>query len=389
MERYTYAPSGLRSSKTVNGSQTRFVLNGSNVALEISGGTVAAKYVHGLNPIMYEAGGVTLKYLHNGRGDIVQLMTHWGIFARGYDYDAFGVERDPNTNDTNPFRYAGEYLDLETNSYYLRARYYNPTTGRFLSEDPYWNVGNMIYGTNPVKWNERTGNSNDPLGLNAYTYKPDILSIMQSGNRYVYCVNNPVRWVDPSGEKLKAAIVAIAAGAVSGAIWGAHTSYEAHGEVRLRDVAAGAVYGAAAAVVTVTGMSAATSIGTIGTVTTIAGSAGTVASSATLREAMIQSGVPVPSFQHATHHIVAGAARAAEPARQVLLRFGIGINSAINGVFLPTVQNVSNAAYHPSLHTAVYYETVNNMLNAAQSRQQVISILGTIADMLSRGTFPR
>jgi len=58
----------------------------------------------------------------------------------------------------------------------------------------------MIYGANPVKWNERQGNPNDPLGLNTYTYKPDIHAIMQSGNLYAYCMNNPVMWIDPSGE---------------------------------------------------------------------------------------------------------------------------------------------------------------------------------------------
>ena len=36
----------------------------------------------------------------------------------------------------NPFRYSGEYFDEETGFYYLRARYYDPTIGRFLTEDP-------------------------------------------------------------------------------------------------------------------------------------------------------------------------------------------------------------------------------------------------------------
>ena len=36
----------------------------------------------------------------------------------------------------NPFRYSGEYFDEETGFYYLRARYYDPSVGRFLTEDP-------------------------------------------------------------------------------------------------------------------------------------------------------------------------------------------------------------------------------------------------------------
>jgi len=104
-----------------------------------------------------------------------------------------------STGDTNPFRYSGEYLDLETKTYYLRARNYNPTTGRFLSEDPHWNVRNMIFGDNLQKINERVPDARDPLGLNTYTLVPDIHAIRQSSNLYVYCGNNPIMFFDASG----------------------------------------------------------------------------------------------------------------------------------------------------------------------------------------------
>jgi hypothetical protein len=55
----------------------------------------------------------------------------------------------------------------------------------------------MIYGDNPVKLNERP---TDPLGLNTYTYLPDISAIQQSGNLYAYCMNNPIMYVDENGE---------------------------------------------------------------------------------------------------------------------------------------------------------------------------------------------
>jgi hypothetical protein len=115
--------------------------------------------------------------------------------------------------------------------YYLRARYYEPGTGRFLSEDTHWNTGNMIYGDDPIKWNERERDEddplglntftykpdnlaifqsgkwnererdeNDPLGLNTFTYKPDNLAISQSGNLYVYGISNPLMYIDPSGK---------------------------------------------------------------------------------------------------------------------------------------------------------------------------------------------
>ncbi len=56
----------------------------------------------------------------------------------------------------------------------------------------------MIYGDNPNKINERE----DALGLKTYTYAPSISSIMQSGNLYVYCANNPISYLDFSGYKL-------------------------------------------------------------------------------------------------------------------------------------------------------------------------------------------
>jgi RHS repeat-associated protein len=56
-------------------------------------------------------------------------------------------------------------LDNETGLYYLRARYYDPETGRFLSEDTNWNPNNMICGDDP--------GDNDT---------PNIAAIIQSSN---------------------------------------------------------------------------------------------------------------------------------------------------------------------------------------------------------------
>jgi len=99
-------------------------------------------------------------------------------------------------SDSNPFRYCGEYFDKETKTYYLRARYYDPAIGRFTQQDTHWSPANSIYGDNPRKINERQ----DALGLSTCTYAPEITAIMQSGNLYVYCVNNPVQYVDETGE---------------------------------------------------------------------------------------------------------------------------------------------------------------------------------------------
>ena len=58
------------------------------------------------------------------------------------------VEKNIDDADTNAFRYCGEYYDKETATIYLRARYYSPSTGRFISRDSF------------------AGSNNDPLSLN-------------------------------------------------------------------------------------------------------------------------------------------------------------------------------------------------------------------------------
>ena len=70
-----------------------------------------------------------------------------------------------------------------------------------------------------------------------------------------------------------------------------------------------------------------------------------------------------------------------------MLKFGVDINDAVNGVFLPTVKNASEAAYHPSLHTKAYYEKVTELLSSAQLKEDVIDILTDIAERLQKGIF--
>ena len=98
---------------------------------------------------------------------MVQLVTASNTLGRSYDYDAFGNEVSPSASDTNPFRYAGQYFDSETGTYYLRARYYDPGIGRFTQQDGW------VFA-----------DPSDPLSLNLYTY----------------CYNNPIRYIDLSGE---------------------------------------------------------------------------------------------------------------------------------------------------------------------------------------------
>ena len=158
---YQYKAGNMRMNKTVNGEKTSHVWDGSNIVADLTGtGEIVDIYTRGGGLISSAQHGY---YLLNGHGDVVQITDSTGIVTRDYAYDAFGVERGIDEEDINPWRYCAEYTDLETDSIYLRHRYYNPAMGRFLNEDPIRD------------------------GLNWYTY----------------CLNSPILFSDPFGLSVK------------------------------------------------------------------------------------------------------------------------------------------------------------------------------------------
>ena len=82
------------------------------------------------------------------------------------------------------YRFTGQELDAESGLYNFQAREYNPNTGRFLQQDPV--INNL---SNPQELKNQTGQKLE-----------DILKNPQALNSYSYTVNNPVKYVDLSGE---------------------------------------------------------------------------------------------------------------------------------------------------------------------------------------------
>jgi RHS repeat-associated protein len=140
-------------------------------------GTYKSAYTYGVDRISVSTLGITddkytpLYYQYDGRGSVTGLVGNADNIEARYSYDAFGVPKPGVKLDTkengfiNPYGYNGEENDTYSGLQYLRARYYEADTGRFLSRDSY--LGDLM----------------NPLTL----------------NRYDYTGNNPVMYSDPSG----------------------------------------------------------------------------------------------------------------------------------------------------------------------------------------------
>jgi len=122
---------------------------------------------------------------------VAQLSDEAGSIIKWYDYDAFGVEKNPDHLDINVFRYCCEYFDRETGTIYLRARYYDPVIGRFTTQDTLWSQKVKLPNGQEI---------DDPLSLNLYTY----------------CANNPILYIDSDGNAFF--LVTGAIGAAAGAL---------------------------------------------------------------------------------------------------------------------------------------------------------------------------
>ena len=153
---YTYLPNHYRMSKTANGMTTYHIWDGENIVAESDGSKIIRSYVRGHQLLTDDE---RRTYMYDGHGNMVQQVKG-SIVENKTRYDAFGnVVESSNVNDT-PFGYCGEYTDSESGLVYLRNRYYDTASGRFITEDP----------------------------------------VKDGLNWYAYCGGNPVMFWDPSGK---------------------------------------------------------------------------------------------------------------------------------------------------------------------------------------------
>ena len=204
---FIYDGDGNRVAKTVNGVTTRYLVDDLNptgyaqVVEELSGGgAVQREYIYGLQRIsqnqVVSNTWTPSFYGYDGFGTVRQLTSSAGAITDSYDYDAFGNKINSTGTTPNNYMYRGEAYDSDLGLYYLRARYMNPLTGRFVSRDP--ENGVVTDPKTLHKYNYAGGdpvNSSDPTGRDATTAGGG-LSIPSSGTSSDYGPLRPVSAVE-------------------------------------------------------------------------------------------------------------------------------------------------------------------------------------------------
>jgi RHS repeat-associated protein len=162
---FSYDSFGRRTGKTIQGTTTNFVYDGLNPVQEKAGATVTANLLTGLgiDEFLTRTDGVgTSALLSDALGSTVALGDGTGTLQTQYTYEPFGYASQTGAANTNSYKYTGREDD-GSGLYYYRARYYHPRLQRFIGEDP--------------------------LGFGG-----------RDANLYGYVGENPLAFVDPTGE---------------------------------------------------------------------------------------------------------------------------------------------------------------------------------------------
>ena len=154
-------------SKTVNGETKKFGYDGQDLILEMTGtDSIVANYTFGFGidrPLSMTRNASTYYYIKDVLGSVTALTDENGTIEQKYEYGVFGNVVSQVGSVENLFTYVGREYDKETGNYYYRARYYDPSTGRFLKPDPlgFWGMDENLYS---YQHNNVT-NFTDPYGL--------------------------------------------------------------------------------------------------------------------------------------------------------------------------------------------------------------------------------
>ena len=206
---FTYDSNGLMTRRTIGSQSTTYTYEEGKLVRLTDNGSYHTDFIYGKEGLIgFVKNGETYLYQKNIFGDIIKIINSAGVVVGEYSYTAFGectiVTNVNNIASTNPFRYRGYFLESNSGLYYLKSRFYNPITGRFISPD-------------------------DTKYL-----QPDTINGL---NLYAYCLNNPIMCVDDNGNAFITlgalfigGLVAAIVGAGVGVGTAAYNDYKEDGE---------------------------------------------------------------------------------------------------------------------------------------------------------------
>jgi RHS repeat-associated protein len=210
---YRYDGDGLRASKTVAGTTTKFAWDDSGdlpLLLEADG----TSYLYGpRGEPLEQITGDEPTYLLGDQQDSTRLLTDdSGAVVGTYGYDAWG-NRASHSGATTDLQYDGQHTDAESGLIYLRARYYDPATGQFMSRDPLLAQTRSPYryaADNPLNEDDPTGKAGPLIttglvvlgigGIWAITHPHEVVAFCRAALDQQKCYRGPdalnVNWID-------------------------------------------------------------------------------------------------------------------------------------------------------------------------------------------------
>jgi RHS repeat-associated protein len=168
--------------RRVANSGTAFLYDGVNPAQELTGSLPTANLLTGLgvDEVFSRTDALGARhFLTDGLGSTLALTDTSGAVQTQYTYEPFGNTSSSGLPSGNTFQYTGRQNDA-TGLYYYRARYYSPVYQRLISEDPIGLTGGI--------------------------------------NRYVYAINSPANFRDPTGKQAGTAVGCVVGGPVGCAV---------------------------------------------------------------------------------------------------------------------------------------------------------------------------
>ena len=238
----------------------------------------------------YEENGRQSYYLQDELGSPLRIADERGTIQESYGYGAFGEDLYGNQGKMQPFGYTGYRRDKVAGTYYAQVREYQADAGRFSSQD-------IIGG---------------------FSENPETL------NRYSYCWNNSLLYIDNDGEFPTIAIGALIGGAVGGigsiisdVAKGKKINWGKAGKNALKGAAAGAVIG--------------TGVGAVGALSTAGAST-------------VAVNTAVAATAGASYRAAADIANSVRTGEMTISPFNRYITSATTGVIIYTSFNIAPRA---------------------------------------------